>query len=325
LFRPITTGLDNATLDPCSIGNPNPPQPGSDLFNRCGQTGMLPTQVGQAPDIISGQVNVFNGTNPNALPTPEVADTTTIGFVWEFEFGDVPAVVSLDYYDITINDYIDQPTGQEALDTCYIIGDPVCLAGVVRIGGALGETGTGVPSFFTNFQEYSAEGIDLVVSTEFSLGNAGDLALSLNAHQYLTNEFQTTELTDVVDCKGRYGTSCDPVPEFRSTIRAQWIRNDFDASLLWRHIDSMKAQAGEADTLFADFRSVSSHDYFDLTFGYTWNEMVRVSFLVANVTDEDPPILGNNTGSTAFNSGNTFPSLFDTMGRVYNASVKLSF
>jgi outer membrane receptor protein involved in Fe transport len=325
LFRPITTGLDNATLDPCSIGNPNPPQPGSDLFNRCVQTGMLPTQVGQAPDIISGQVNVFNGTNPNALPTPEEADTTTIGFVWEFEFGDVPAVVSLDYYDITINDYIDQPTGQEALDTCYIIGDPVCLAGVVRIGGALGETGTGVPSFFTNFQEYSAEGIDLVVSTEFSLGNAGDLALSLNAHQYLTNEFQTTELTDVVDCKGRYGTSCDPVPEFRSTIRAQWIRNDFDASLLWRHIDSMKAQAGEADTLFADFRSVSSHDYFDLTFGYTWNEMVRVSFLVANVTDEDPPILGNNTGSTAFNSGNTFPSLFDTMGRVYNASVKLSF
>ncbi|MDX1517556.1 MAG: TonB-dependent receptor plug domain-containing protein, partial [Woeseiaceae bacterium] len=86
LFSPITTALDNATLDPCSIGNPNPPQPGSTLFQRCVATGMLPTQVGTVPDIISGQVNVFNGTNPANLPFPETARTTTIGFVWEPEF-----------------------------------------------------------------------------------------------------------------------------------------------------------------------------------------------------------------------------------------------
>jgi hypothetical protein len=53
--------------------------------------------------------------------------------------------------------------------------------------------------------------------------------------------------------------------------------------------------------------------------------MVRFQALIANVADEDPPILGNNTGSTRANSGNTFPSLYDTMGRVYNLSVKLSF
>ena len=104
-----------------------------------------------------------------------------------------------------------------------------------------------------------------------------------------------------------------------------WALSDFDASILWRHIGNMKAQANEAASLFPAFRSVNPQNYFDLTFGYTWNEMVRVSFLVANVTDEDPPILGNETGTTEFNSGNTFPSLFDTMGRVYNASVKLSF
>ena len=53
--------------------------------------------------------------------------------------------------------------------------------------------------------------------------------------------------------------------------------------------------------------------------------MIRLSLLVANVFDEDPPILGNETGSTSFNSGNTFPSLFDTMGRVYNVAVRVSF
>ena len=327
LFRPVTTGLDNATLDPCSVGTPGyiPPAPGSELFNRCVATGMLPTQVGTVPDIISGQINVFSGTNPIALPSPEEADTTTIGFVWDAEFGSIPAVISVDYYNIEINDYIDTPSGQEALDTCYVLGDPVCLAGVVRIGGALGETGTGVPAYYTNFEKYHAEGIDFVINTGFDLGNIGDLQLSFNAHQYLTNKFQTTPTSEVVDCKGVYGTSCDPVPEFRSTLRALWSRGDFDGSILWRHIGDMKAQSNEASALFPAFRSVSAHNYFDLTFGYTWRDTVRFSLLIANVADEDPPILGNETGSTSFNSGNTFPSLFDTMGRVYTASVKLSF
>jgi len=325
LFSPQTTGLDNATFDPCSIGNPTPPVAGSDLYNRCIETGMLPTQIGTVPNIISGQANVFNGTDPALLPTPEEAETTTFGFVWEADWGAMPTVISLDYYDIEISDYIDEPSGQEALDICYVLGDQACLDGVIRVGGAITETGTGVPAFFTNFETFQAEGIDLVINTGFDLGGGGELALAFTAHQYLTNEFQTTSASPVVDCKGVYGTSCDPVPEFRATFRANWMLNDFDASLLWRHLGSMDAQANEADALFEAFRSVSSQDYFDLTFGYTWNDMIRLSLLVTNVFDEDPPILGNETGSTSFNSGNTFPSLFDTMGRTYSASVKLTF
>jgi outer membrane receptor protein involved in Fe transport len=326
LFSPITTGLDNATFDPCSVGNPNPPQPGDRLFDLCVQTGMLPTQVGQVPDIISGQINVFNGTNPAFLPDPEEATTRTFGFVWEPDFGfTTGTTISFDYYDIEINDYINQPTGQEALDTCYVLEDEACLSGVVRIGGAITETGTGIPAYFTNFERFQAEGLDLVITTGFDLGGAGELAVGLTAHQYLTNEFQTTSLSAVVDCKGVYGTSCDPVPEFRSVLRTQWYRDDFDASLLWRHIGSMDIQANEAAAAFPAFRSVDAQDYIDLTFGYTWQDTIRVSLLVTNVFDEDPPILGNETGSTAFNSGNTFPSLFDTMGRTYSINARLSF
>ena len=206
-----------------------------------------------------------------------------------------------------------------------MLGDPDCLAAVVRIGGTLSISGAGVPTYFTNFERFQAEGLDLVVSTNFDLGNAGELALQWNAHQYLTNEFQTTPLSDVVDCKGIYGTSCDPVPEFRSTMRAQWIRNEYNASLLWRYIGSMDVQSNEVDDVFPAFQHIASNNYFDLTFGYTYNDMIHLSLLVANVFDEDPPILGNEVGSTSFNSGNTFPSLFDTMGRIYNASIKLTF
>ena len=326
LFSPITTGLDDATFDPCSIGNPNPPQPGDRLFDLCVQTGMLPTQVGVVNDIISGQINVFNGTDLNNLPTAEEASTSTLGFVWQPDFsGTTGTTISLDYYDIEIENYIAEPTGQEALDICYVLADPLCLDGVVRVGGAITETGTGIPAFFTNFNIFQAEGVDLVVNTGFDLGNGGELAFDLAAHQYLTNEFQTTSASPVVDCKGIYGTSCDPVPEFRATLRTSWFRDNFDASLLLRHIGSMDVQSNERDSVFPAFRSTSSENYLDLTAGYTWNDTIRFSLLVANIFDEDPPILGNEVGTTAFNSGNTFPSLFDTMGRTYTAAFKVMF
>ena len=87
----------------------------------------------------------------------------------------------------------------------------------------------------------------------------------------------------------------------------------------------MDAQANEAATLFETFRNVGSQNYFDLNLGYSYKDWGRFSFLVRNIADEDPPILGNETGSTSFNSGNTLPSLFDTMGRTYSINLKVTF
>ena len=331
LFRPLTTGLGNATLDPCSIGPTGhvPPAPGSTLFNLCvsAGTGMLPSQVGTVADIISGQINVFQGTSPTALPIPEEASTTTLGFVWETEIFDflTATTISLDYYDITIDDYIDSPTGQEALDLCYILGDAVTCDGIVRIGGSFGETATGVPAFIQNFVAFEAEGIDFVVNTGFDAGNIGEFRVAYTAHKYLTNKFQTTSTSVVVDCKGKYGTSCDPLPEFRSTLRVSWFRDQFDASLLWRHLGDMVAQESEIDSLFPAFQSVGAQDYFDLTFGFEYENFGRISLLVRNVLDEDPVIMGNATVRTAAGTGNTFAQLFDTMGRTFMVNLKFTF
>ncbi|MEM7611571.1 MAG: TonB-dependent receptor [Pseudomonadota bacterium] len=328
LFSPIVTGLDNATIDPCSVGNPNPPAPGSELFQRCVDTGMLPSQVGVIPNIISGQVNVFEGTNPTTTLIPETARTTTIGFVWEpeFQFFGESTTISLDYYDIVIEDYIDTPTGQEALDICYILGDPATCNGIVRVGGALTESSTGVPAFFTNFEFFKAEGVDLSISSQgFDLGAYGELGVTYTAHQYLDNKFQTNPTSPTVNCQGRYGTSCDPVPEFRSNLRLQWLYGGVDASLLVRYIGEMDAQENERDLLFSEFQSVDAETYFDLQVGYTYKDFARFSLLISNIADTDPPILGNETGSTDFNSGNTFPSLYDTIGRMYSMNVKFTF
>jgi len=329
LFEPVTTGWEGATLDPCSIGNPNPPAPGSELFNLCvnSGTGMLPSQVGVVPDIAFEGINVFYGSNPNALPKPEEASTSTFGFVWEPEIFDflTATTISVDYYDITINDYINWPTAQEALDLCYVLADPATCNGIVRVGGAFGEAGTGVPTHWRNFAAYEAEGVDLVVNTGFDAGNIGEFAVALTAHQYLTNEFQTTRASPVVDCAGFYGWLCNPVPEYRHTLRVSWFRDNLDASLLWRHIGGMDVEVDQASWLYPHFRSVDAQDYFDLTFGYEYRDFGRISLLVTNIMDEDPPILGNQTSSLFANSGNTFPSLFDTMGRTYFVHLKLTF
>lgn len=331
LGTPITTGLDNATFDPCSVGNPNPPAPGSALFDLCVSTGVPPSLVGLVPDIIAGQVNVFNGTDVNNLPAPETARTRTAGFVWQPDLGGVigggfgATTISVDYYDIKIRDFINQPTGQEALDLCYVLSDADQCAGIVRIGGALTVSGTGVPAVFTNFDFFRAEGIELALNSNYDLNEWGTLGLSFIGNYYLKNEFQTTATSPIVDCKGRYGTSCDPVPQWRHTMRVLYGLGAFDASVLWRRIGGMEAQANEAAALFPAFRSIDAHNYFDFTAGFQINETARISGQVRNLANKNPPIIGNETGTTAFNSGNTFPSLYDVLGRTYSIRMNLVF
>ena len=43
------------------------------------------------------------------------------------------------------------------------------------------------------------------------------------------------------------------------------------------------------------------------------------------VFDNNPTIVGSDIGSTAFNSGNIYPSTYDALGRRYAAAVKLRF
>ena len=46
---------------------------------------------------------------------------------------------------------------------------------------------------------------------------------------------------------------------------------------------------------------------------------------VQNLLDNKPTIVGSDIGSTAYNSGNIYPSTYDALGRRYAAAVKLRF
>jgi iron complex outermembrane recepter protein len=329
LAAPRVTGLDDANVDPCSVANAANITP--ELRDLCISTGMTAAQVGTVENVVSGQINGFFGTDLDNLPAPEQADTTTIGLVWTPDFGGDTfrnLIVSVDYYDIEVEDYIGTFSAQEVLDGCYTLGDPAQCAKVRRVFGTLTEDGSGVELLTTNLDYIQAEGVEF--GFQFNVGlPLGELTVSGNVNHYLTQESQSSSTTPVLDCLGFYGNSCgNPLPENRWIQRTTWSVGMFDFSYLWRHLDGVDIEQVMIDTdpgIFPAFQSIDSYNYLDLFVGANLTENVSLNFGVTNVTDEDPPVVGNEAGTTSSNSGNTFPSVYDVLGRVFTAGVKVRF
>ncbi|MEX0964049.1 MAG: TonB-dependent receptor [Pseudohongiellaceae bacterium] len=325
LFSPITTALRNATEDPCSVANAG--NIDARLQGLCESTGMLPAQVGVLQDIVSGQVNTLEGSSLTNAPNAETAETFTVGFVWTPELPVFENVMlSVDYYDIDITDVIGEFSAQEVLDQCYVLGLADSCANVVRVDGDLTTPASGIRRLTTNLDYEKSAGYEVSFGLGYDLGAFGDLSFSGVINKYTEQESQSSSTSPVIDCSGFFGTSCDPVSDLRWTQRTSWNWNDLTASLQWRHIDGVDIERPEAAATFAAFRSIDDFDYLDLYLGYSvWDERVRLSVGINNITDEDPPVLGNEAGDTSSNSGNTFPSNYDTLGRMYTFGARLSF
>jgi len=325
LFSPLTTGLDNALLDPCSIANK---AIDATLRARCLATGMTAAQVGTVEDIVAGQINIFSGSDLNRPPSPEEADTTTFGVVFTPTLGGAinRAVFSLDYYDIDIGKVIGTLGSQEVLDQCYKQGLTEACGRIVRVGGTLTLPGSGIQLFTTNLDYFRAEGVEFAGTLGFDLGNVGQLTLQANLNKYLTKESLSSSFADVVDCNGYFGNQCgNPMPEMRWTQRTSWSKGPFGVSLLWRHFGSTKIEPEQESDTFAQFREIDAYDYFDLSASWNYNDNFSVQVSALNVTNEDPPVLGNEAATTAANGGNTFPSVYDTLGRVYTVGFNVKF
>ena len=70
---------------------------------------------------------------------------------------------------------------------------------------------------------------------------------------------------------------------------------------------------------------IPSYDYFDLATRIGVGDHLTFTLTVANLFDKKPPLTGQDIGTTSFNSGNTFPSTFDALGRTYRVSARMRF
>ncbi|MEE9380982.1 MAG: hypothetical protein V3V03_06230, partial [Hyphomonadaceae bacterium] len=196
---------------------------------------------------------------------------------------------------------------------------------MTRVNGSFAAPSSGIQLFTTNLEFLRAEGIEIGLRGGIDLQEKGRINASFNSNFYLTNESQSTPTSDVIDCLGRFGTACDPTPEFRFIQRTTWSYGDLELSYLWRYLGEVELLDNEKAGVFDGFENIDAFNYIDFSGAYDINDNVRLSASLSNAFNEDPPIIGNDTGQTDANSGNTFPSFYDTLGRVYAVGINVRF
>ncbi|MGB3722041.1 MAG: TonB-dependent receptor, partial [Pacificimonas sp.] len=339
LFSPATTGLDNFSTDPCAGAGPvgNATLTAICLAQIPGDGSAFIGNIQVDP---AGQVNVTQGGNPDL--DAEDADTWTVGAVFQPDFIRGLSITA-DYYNIKVEGAITSPTPGDVFAACFgpgfesgsfdIDGASAASAACTSIrrnpatGNLFGSVATtpGLPLVLSNLGTIETDGIDLNVNYARDFGFAG---LNLNFFGNWTNssKFQATPTSINRECVGFYSTNCASIqPEFSFTQRTTLSFDDFDVSLLWRFIDAVEVEPEVAGNFQPEFESIDAKHYFDLTMRASVVENLDLIFAVQNLFDKDPPLVGSNIGSTAYNSGNTFPSTYDPLGRRYSATAKLRF
>ena len=325
LYSPLTTGLDNANQDPCSVANKD--KIDAKLKQLCISTGMLPGQVGLVQDIVSDQINVIEGSDPANPPEEETASTTTVGMVWTPDLGGRinDFSVAIDYYNIDIQGYIDEYSAQQTLDQCYKAGRADVCALIRRVDGDLTSPSSGIELYTRNLDYIKTSGVELSWNAGFDLNRWGSLRIGSQINSYLKNKTRSDSLSPEIDCNGYYGTNCAPTSKTRMVTRATWTYNRITASLRWRYLSGVAIERSQAAKTYAAFREIDSYSYFDLFAGYTFfDDRLNLSLGIENITDKEPPIVGNGAGSTASNSGNTFPSAYSVYGRMFKLGMRMT-
>jgi len=351
LFNPRTTGLTNLSFDPCAGAAPNA---NANLRAVCLAQGAPAVTIGSIAQPSAGQAN--STVQGSTALRPEKADTWTLGAV--FQPSAVPGFsASIDYYNIIVNNAITAPTPQDAIVACFgnitaaSATDPNCT--VIRRSpstGALDGDPANTGGLFqptTNSGRLFTNGIDLTVNYRRDIGFA-KLGFSFNGNYTFQSRFRSVPRGIDRDCVGFYSVNCSFTgslqPKFQWTQRTTLGFDGIDLSLLWRHIDGFRQEPSDINSNFGNgpaftgtlvggdlngsvvnFGRIKSADYFDLAARIEITENVNLTLTVQNLFDRNPPIIGSTVGSTAFNSGNTYPSTYDSLGRRYGASIKLKF
>ena len=271
------------------------------------------------------------------------ARSLTLGVIFEPEM--IPGLtVTFDYYDITVDQAIAQPNPQDAIDACFNAPSATSAAclGISRSpidGGLSGDNAVvgGLPLFLSNAGKLATDGFD------FTIGYNRDI-MNMPWRSYfagnLTNSstFQATPTSENRECVGLYSANCQSIqPEFTFNWRNTLTISDmFDVSVMWRHISGNEYEDRDTDTAFVgspeggvlgewDFNQTDAYNIFDLTGRMNVTENLSLTLNVSNLFDKHPPLTGSFIGATGYNSGNTYPSTYDTLGRRYKLSLKAKF
>ena len=312
----------NGLYDPCAGANPARSE------TECARTGVTAAQYGNIADNPAAQFRNISGGNPNL--DVEKSNTYTFGVVASPSF--VPGLnLSVDYFNIEVEDFIGSIPEEESLNQCLTTGDEYFCGLINR--GANGTLWAGDDAYVIatklNTGSLKTSGVDVSASYNFDVASYGSVRVDYLATFLDTLDKEPLPGLDVIECAGYFAStnsSCGTSkPKYRHNLPVSWMTpwGDLTVRATWRHIGSVDLVGSNVDNVNT---VLEARDYLDLSMKATVRDGVALRFGVNNVFDRNPPV-STNVGSAggSFGNGNTFPQVYDALGRYMFAGVNVTF
>jgi outer membrane receptor protein involved in Fe transport len=241
--------------DPCSGSSP--------VFTlaQCQNTGVTADKYGSIAANPAAQYNQFVGGNLNLKP--EEADTWTFGVV----FTPVDDLrITLDYYNIEIEDTISTIGAQTILNFCGTTGDAFLCSLVHRNAntqdlwrGSDPATSGFVENLIGNNGSVEYRGLDLGISYGWDMWG-GRFSTNLQGNYLLDQEISPLASSDAIDaiidsttydCVGKINSHCQS-PKWRHIANFRYSRDWFTVNLRWRYFGEMDYIGDADEDLFSD-------------------------------------------------------------------------
>ncbi|MBH1992240.1 MAG: TonB-dependent receptor [Sphingomonadaceae bacterium] len=317
LYLGQTVSFDGAE-DPC--GTDAAAVAGSALGAACLAGGVPASQLGSDtltnPDLVNPPTTVLGNSNLRE----EKSTTWTVGGVLTPRA--LPGFsATVDYYNIKIDGYISRLGQSNLFQACYEQGlDQYCDAFSRNDQGQVER----IVDTNLNSGGLKTNGIDVGVAYSFSIGDDSKIALSFNGSRLLKYDFTPIIGIPLVnECAGRFGNSCgQPTPKWKHSARATYMNGPFTFSTAWRYLGSVRDDNEDVDFFYEKFKS---QNYIDFAVAFEASDNFTLTAGMNNAFDKKPPLAASSQQGGNGEQSNTYPNVYDVMGRSMFVTGKLRF
>lgn len=256
--------------------------------------------------------------------SPEEADTTTFGIVYEPEFIEGLSL-ALDYFHINVDDAIDTVVDQDIVDRCFNGENSFC--GLIQRDSVTGLM-TNVFNSPINLTQETLTAYDFEASYGFDVA---DGKVDIRSFWTYTTEHFTEDRGVRDDLLGEYaggnGNRNGGPQEWAGLTSIRFTDDVNTVSLRHRYVGEGVIDAAWTSGVDVDNNTVDSVNYIDLTASRRF-EVAEGSFEVFasidNLFDKEPPRLGFD-GGTALDDLGVSNTEHDLIGRYYRIGLRFSY
>ncbi len=283
----------------------------------------------------NASATAFQVTSGNQNLKPEAADTTSVGVVLQPRF--LPGfTVSLDYYDINIQDAITTLTAQQVVTTCAQ-GDTALCSDIVRNASGVISQVNVTP---INFASQVARGLDIEAGYRRSLETIapflkGNFSVRLMATHFLENTINTgvsPAVNNVGDNSEGTSSGTLSLPHWRYLATAAWDKGPVAVTFTARGVSdgvynstyvqcSSNCPTSTANHMTIEDNFIPGALYFDATLNYKLPHGIEAFLAVDNLANTAPVQVayGPSVGAAPLSIN---PVLYDTLGRVFRMGLR---